>query len=573
MTDRTQRLIASVLVMSAVAFAPPGVPAAGSPDVPAAGGGEPASVGAQPQTTGGTEDYDFYPMAGNLGTDMYVTNYVDLDASPGVRAYDCSSHTYDGHDAHDTTLRGSFVEQGVGIPVYAVLDGYVTRVRDGEPDRNTTVPNVPANFVQLYHGSGHITGYLHLKKDSVGRIVRDAWVPWRHGDFIKAGTQIGLMASSGPSSGPHLHFNSHTNSAGPPGWNGVPYEPNSGACDPGPNDWSTTQVDDRTSPFVHGFMFSKNAFSGSANPPEDQAVPTGVFASGVRTVNMRADLAGVAAGDPYAFTFIRPDNSTVGGPSGTFGFERRGGFAVFSGSVDLNQTGTWRARLVIDGTNVIEAPFTVNASGVLANRPPNGVAVEMVPREPTDDDVVFCRIASHPRLKDPDYQLVRYRWRWFRNGEVVRDVVTASRADAIPHHLVEDGDDLSCSVVPFDGVTAGPEATDGTEPSVGVHEGDADAELDVTILGRGTVVSTPGGISCPTDCYERYEPRSLSTVTLSTTTDTAETVTLTAKPASKKKWKFVRWGGACEAAGRAKTCSVSVSDSEFVTARFKRISA
>ncbi len=557
-------LVSTALLFSTLAGVPTRDESVGPGTSVLASGGEDTSVVTPAaKSTNGTQNYPFYPLAGNLGRDIFVNNYVDLDPGAGVQIYDCSAHSYNGHDAHDVSPRGSFVEQEIGIPVYAALDGYVTRVRDGEPDHVTVPANAPANFVQLYHGGGHVTGYLHLKKDSVGFRHRGQWRPWQVGDFIRAGTQLGLMASSGNSTGPHLHFSSHTNSAGPPSWNGTPYEPHSGACDPGPSDW-LSQVDDPTTPIVHDFAFSPNPFTGNANPPEDLAVRTGAFTSGPRTVHFRADLAGVEAGDSWRVRFLRPDASVAVDSSGTFGFGRRGGFGTWTYNFDLNQTGNWRMVLDIAGINAIQAPFEVLTSGTPPNRPPLGVGIALDPAAPTDDEAVFCRITSDPAIKDLDYDRVTYRWVWRINGAIVRDVVTAARADAIPHHVANGGNGLACAVTPNDGTVDGPTAT----TSAIVLEGAPEPRLSVRLVGHGKVTSA-AGIACPGDCSEVYGPPTFTTVTLATTTSSSRQVTLKAVPRSNR-WKFKAWSGACARFGTSKTCTITVSQPVQVKATFRK---
>ncbi|MBS1150108.1 MAG: Flagellar hook-length control protein FliK, partial [Myxococcaceae bacterium] len=67
--------------------------------------------------------------------------------------------------------------------------------------------------------------------------------------------------------------------------------------------------------------------------------------------------------------------------------------------------------------------------------------------------------------------------------------------------------------------------------------------------GTGTVSSTPGGITCGTDCSEAYPPGTI--VTLSAATAVGST--------------FTGWGGACTGTG---TCQVTMNSSLSVTATF-----
>lgn len=557
-------LVAAASVAAATATGGPPAAVAETPTAYVApSGGDPDPGAAAPlPATGGAKSYPFYPLAGNLGRDIFVNNYVDLDPTSGVKVYDCTSHSYDGHDAHDTSARGSFVEQEIGIPVYAALDGYVTRVHDGEPDHNTVPSGQPANFVQLYHGGGHVTGYLHLKQGSVGFQVQGQWRPWQVGDFIRAGTQIGLMASSGNSTGPHLHFSSHLASAGPPSWNGTPYEPQTGACDPGPSDW-LSQVNDPTTPIVYGTTFSPDAFTGTANPPTDTAIRTGSYVAGQRTVYLRVDAAGVEVGDQYRLRLLRPDGTLAQEVADTLNFEVRGGLLWFGRTLDLNQTGTWKATLELGGVTVVQAPFEVVSSGEAPNRAPLPLDVVLEPAQPTDDDAIFCRVTSDPAITDLDYDRVTYHWVWRVGTVTVRDVVTAARADAIPHHLAQAGRPVTCTATPNDGTVDGPTAA----VSATVVEGVPEPQLKVAVAGKGTVKSAAGGISCPGDCSQAYAPQSVATVTLDTTTTSTRSVVLKAAPKSRH-WRFKKWTGACASFGTAKTCVLVVSGPVSVKATF-----
>ena len=139
-------------------------------------------------------DYPFYPQAGTLWTDTFVSNFVDLDESAGILDWNCTDYTYDGHRGHDSDI-ASFKIQAIGVPVFAALDGTVDATHDGDPDMNTEGSEELGNFVIIDHGGSHYSWYFHLKKDSV---------EVEPGEVVRAGTQIGLVGSSGNSTWPHL---------------------------------------------------------------------------------------------------------------------------------------------------------------------------------------------------------------------------------------------------------------------------------------------------------------------------------------------------------------------------------
>ncbi|MDX2349734.1 MAG: peptidoglycan DD-metalloendopeptidase family protein [Porticoccus sp.] len=78
-----------------------------------------------------------------------------------------------------------------GSDIVAVASGVVTWSGD---------KNGYGQVLELDHGEGHITRYAHNKKNLVNV-----------GDTVKKGEVIGLMGSSGRSTGPHVHFEVYKN--------------------------------------------------------------------------------------------------------------------------------------------------------------------------------------------------------------------------------------------------------------------------------------------------------------------------------------------------------------------------
>lgn len=74
----------------------------------------------------------------------------------------------------------------VGTPIYATADGYVGRAQRA---------GGYGNLIELDHGKGLQTRYGHLSKILVNP-----------GDQVRRGQLIGLMGSTGRSTGSHLHY-------------------------------------------------------------------------------------------------------------------------------------------------------------------------------------------------------------------------------------------------------------------------------------------------------------------------------------------------------------------------------
>ena len=67
--------------------------------------------------------------------------------------------------------------------------------------------------------------------------------------------------------------------------------------------------------------------------------------------------------------------------------------------------------------------------------------------------------------EDPDYDLVRYRYRWLIDGRPFRTVTSAALSDAIPRATSLPGQRITCQVTPLDGRLAGPAASITTASS------------------------------------------------------------------------------------------------------------
>jgi sRNA-binding regulator protein Hfq len=417
--------------------------------------------------------YAFFPQAGTLWQDLAITNHVDLSGGGVPFDFDCTDRTYSGHRGHDATIVG-FREQQIGVPIFAALDGRVVAAHDGEPDMNTEALGQPANYVALSHGNGQTSWYYHLKRDSVAVSV---------GQTVTAGTQIGLVGSSGSSTWPHLHFESQMNS--------VAYEPSAGLCRPGPSYW-VNQVPARQTTFVKAFTFANVPFwLGPAGYPWDQVEHSGTYLLGTAATYFKMSIANYPTNGAFRVTYTRPNGSSALDFSGVFYGSFYDGWLWFQMNPGggLGVVGTWTARFYVNDVLMVTAPFDVVASNAeIVNHAPLGASVSLDPPHPVVADVPFCRVTP-PVLyrRDPDYDVVRYRYVWTLNGSVVRDVQSAALADALPKGSVSSGDGLTCTVTPFDDhAVAGPSSS----ASNGAAPGDSDGDGRADILWRHSAGAT-----------------------------------------------------------------------------------
>lgn len=78
-----------------------------------------------------------------------------------------------------------------GTPIYASMSGTISA---------TGVNRVYGNYVIIEHGNGYQTLYAHMSK-----------IIAKKGQWVSQGTRIGLVGSTGYSTGPHLHFTVYKN--------------------------------------------------------------------------------------------------------------------------------------------------------------------------------------------------------------------------------------------------------------------------------------------------------------------------------------------------------------------------
>ena len=395
--------------------------------------------------TQANQKYTVFPMGGILGEDLFPVNYVDLDPTTGLRDWDCSNYTYDGHLGTDIDLK-SFAEQDAGVPVFAALGGTVVETDDGNFDRNVFGDGQPGNHVILHHGGTQYSLYWHLRRGSVTVKV---------GDQIQAGQPLGLVGSSGNSTGPHLHFETWSNLGSQ-----FAYEPHTGNCNPGESGW-VAQLPVPRQFYVREFDMSLSDFSKYPGLPWEWP-RGGTFLTGTRLVGFTSQIQNMAANSTYRVRFLRP-NGTVAADSGTGSFNNsqfyRGSWWWWRYQIVLNTAGTWKAELTVNGQVAVSAPFRVGSTFTTnRNLPPNNVTLAMVPPSQAGAPI-GVKIVSPTLLDDPDYDVVSYRYVWMQNGKVLRDTTHAGHMDMIPGNAYLSHKDLAVTVTPHDGITAGASKT------------------------------------------------------------------------------------------------------------------
>lgn len=389
--------------------------------------------------------YQVYPIGGLIGTDIFPNNYVDLDTTSGLRDWDCTTYTYNGHLGIDFDLRG-FVEQEIGVPVFAPKDGTVVEVDDGNFDHNVYGDIQPGNHVILYHGGNQYSLYWHFRRGTI-RV--------QAGDQVKSGEELGQVGSSGSSTGPHLHFESW---AGP--GSQFAYDPHSGGCNPGSSGFVAQQPVPRQFG-VRKFALSMVDFSRFPGPPYEMPNAAN-YVIGSGPVGFYIQAINLPVNSNFRVRFLRP-NGTVAFDSGTGTFGSnpfyRQSWWWWRYTVNLNTAGAWTAELSVNGVAQVTAPFNVgNAYPLNSNLPPYKPSVAIIP--PVEAGAPLAvQVVAPDIVTDPDYDVVRYRYVWRNGRTILRDVTHAGRLDMVPAKLPWKSQGWTVTVTPFDGMAWGQSTT------------------------------------------------------------------------------------------------------------------
>ena len=233
------------------------------------------------------------------GVARTVINFVDHDADyPGhVQDYMCGTRTYDqangyNHQGTDITsypfaLRKMDNDEAI---VVAAAPGTIVLKEDGQFDRSCAMNMNSWNAVYLRHDDGSMTWYGHLKAGSLtAKSV---------GDFVAAGEFLGVMGSSGDSTGPHLHFEVHDST-------GKVIDPFAGPCNAStPVSWWADQRPYHE-PAIDLVMTSDQPVEFTACPTPEVEHRSAYFQPG-QTIYLNAFLTDQLLADTTTFSLYTP---------------------------------------------------------------------------------------------------------------------------------------------------------------------------------------------------------------------------------------------------------------------------
>ena len=156
-------------------------------------------------------EWPLAPSPANPGFGYHgISNFVDLDPDfpDELLDYNCGERTYDldsgynhqGIDYYNAPFSWLMMDNNL-VWIVAAAPGTIIFKQDGNFDRNCGFGAGDWNAVYVEHADGSVSWYGHMKEGSL--TSKDV------GDAVAAGEFLGVVGSSGNSTGPHLHFETY----------------------------------------------------------------------------------------------------------------------------------------------------------------------------------------------------------------------------------------------------------------------------------------------------------------------------------------------------------------------------
>lgn len=142
-----------------------------------------------------------------------ISNYVDHNPNyPNqIQDWNCGTRTYDSSNGYNhagidifTWPFGWYQMDNSQAEIIAAAPGIIINKYDGNYDRRCAMSNLNWNAVYVQHNDGSVAWYGHMKN---GSLTSKAI-----GENVAVGEYLGIVGSSGNSTGPHLHFEVYNSS-------------------------------------------------------------------------------------------------------------------------------------------------------------------------------------------------------------------------------------------------------------------------------------------------------------------------------------------------------------------------
>lgn len=276
-----------------------------------------------------------------------ISNFVDQNTAVGnFEDYNCNSRTYDGHKGTDIfTWPFSWKRMDDNsLEIIAAEAGVIINKIDGFEDRHCACINYDWNAVYIRHADNSVSWYGHMKKNSQTTKAI--------GQSVAKGEYLGIVGSSGCSSGPHLHFEVYNST-------GKLVDPFSGACNIlNTTTWWASQKPYRDPTLNRLQLGTTPAVYGDCTTYKDVPNDTYQFAYGNK-LYVTGYFHDQTAGDVATYTVYRPDNTVFTTWSHTSPDTYNASWWYWSYTLPSNSSGTWRV-ITTYKTQTIQKNFTLS---------------------------------------------------------------------------------------------------------------------------------------------------------------------------------------------------------------------
>ena len=285
-----------------------------------------------------------------------ISNYIDhntaypnqiTDYNGGTKSYDTDSgYNHQGIDIYTWPYSWKMVDDN-GLEVIAASGGQIIYKNDGEYDRNCSFNSNQWNAVYIKHNDGSVGWYGHLKNGSL--------TTKNIGESVVQGEYLGIVASSGNSTGPHLHFEVYEDDT-------YSYDklidPYSGPS----NNWNNSSWWQTQKPYKNPKI---NALTTNSNPPSFGNCPSTEITN-EKTIFSTNELVYfiVFLKDQLGYNFnlkvYKPDNSIAFNWNRNLTQDYSSSYWWYNHIVDVE--GQWRVECTLSTGEIINHYFTVDNS-------------------------------------------------------------------------------------------------------------------------------------------------------------------------------------------------------------------
>ncbi len=283
-----------------------------------------------------------------------ISNYVDhnpgfpglvLDWNCGTRTYDqASGYNHKGIDIFTWPFTWKKMD-GNQAEIVAAAAGTIVAKHDGNFDRSCGFNSNFWNAVYVRHADGSIAWYGHMKNGSLtAKPV---------GESVSAGEKLGVVGSSGNSTGPHLHFELYDP-------NGKLQDPYQGPCNSmNTGSWWSDQEAYR-SPRINRLMTQSSGPIFPSCPNQETTNEKTLFRPG-QSLTTAAYYRDQSLGQQTVFTLLRPDGSIFANWFHNSPNTYSASHWYWTWTIPPNPpNGTWKFRATFN-SNLYEQEFTVDS--------------------------------------------------------------------------------------------------------------------------------------------------------------------------------------------------------------------